>query len=175
MLSSLGSRKEERVWLRDLQAPEAEPGPAPENNLLGAAWAGQEGWAPGRRPPCLEMEMWAELQPYPGPQTCLQEGNWSVHCSPEEQLLGGGEGTRVGSRAKWAPAAPGGELHRLPTCSSAPVYRDLGGKKGRARPWAGPLLGCPGGVQRMVECLFGPQFSWRLMRGQLRPSLWTQG
>ena len=119
MLSSLGGRKEERVWLRDLQAPEAEPGPAPENNLLGAAWAGQEGWAPGRRPPCLEMEVRAELQPYPGSQTCLQEGSWSVHCSPEEQLLGGGEGTQAGSKAS-------GHLRHLGViCTGCPPAHQL--------------------------------------------------
>lgn len=113
VLSSLGGGEEERVWLRDRQALEAAPGPVPEHNLLGAAWAGRSGWAPGWGPPCLEREMWAELrlspdrcweaasqppQP-PAPQTCLQGGSWLVHCSPEEQLLGGGEGTWVGSRA----------------------------------------------------------------------------
>lgn len=109
VLSSLGSRKEERVWLRDLQAPEAEPGPAPENNLLGAAWAGQEGWAPGRRPPCLEMEMWAELQPYPGPQTCLQEGS----CLGEERAH------------RWA-AGPNGHLRHLGViCTGCPPAHQL--------------------------------------------------
>lgn len=69
--------EEERVWLRDRQALEAEPGPAPENNLLGPP--GQsEGVGTRVETSCLEREDWEAAAGQQG-------GSWSVPCSPDKQ------------------------------------------------------------------------------------------
>lgn len=109
--------EEEQVWLRDWQALGAEPGPA----LRKTTYWGLTGGRTRVETSCLERE-----SPHPG---MVLGGGLGALCPNSVQSLWGRVGTWVGSRAKWRPpAAPRGDVRGLPACSSALVYRDLGGQ-----------------------------------------------
>lgn len=91
--------EEERVWLRDWQALEAEPGSElRKNNHLGAAGAGRAGWAhqggalPGTGEACQAAAYLRD-----------GAGRWPQGLCPDLWLLGAGVHTWVGCEAKWCP------------------------------------------------------------------------
>lgn len=134
--------EEEQVWLRDRQALEAGPGPAPENNLLGPPGQSEGGGHQGGDLLPGEGGLGGGHRQPRGSKGAA--GQFTVPLTSNTRLPRARVGTWGGQRGQRAPLVRGGDLQRLPACSSALGNRDLGGQLG---------VGGPAGGLQQVEAL----------------------